>query len=174
MILALDLSLTATGWATSLDEHGVYTPTSKGTERLLDLADFLMEFCGRDELPDLAVLEGYSFGSRGRATFSIAEWGGVARYLLADYDIPTAEVPPAVLKKYATGKGTSPKPTMRMELYKRSGLDIADDNTVDALWLLAAAHQATGTPLWSMPKVNVDALDKVTWPTLATTEGRNP
>lgn len=166
-ILALDLSLTATGWATSLDEHGVYTPDSKGTERLHELYMWLMHATWADtDEPgvDLAVIEGYSFGSRGRSVFNIAEWGGVARFTLYRIGVPFVEVPPAVLKKYATGKGNSPKPTMRMELYKRTGLDIEDDNTVDALWLLAAAHQATGDPLWDMPKANVEALGKVEWP----------
>lgn len=49
MILALDLSLTATG-----------------AERLVTLGEWLLQLVMWD-WPDLAVLEGYSFGSRGRA-----------------------------------------------------------------------------------------------------------
>jgi len=65
------------------------------------------------------------------------------------------------LKKYATGKGTAPKPDLRMELYKRSGLDVADDNAVDALWLLAIGRELAGDPLWEMPQAHREALGKL-------------
>jgi Holliday junction resolvasome RuvABC endonuclease subunit len=163
-ILALDLSLTATGWATSIDEYGVWRSGDlRGTDRLINLAGWLHDTLLETE-PELVVIEGYSYGSKGRAVFDIAEWGGVARYILSDNWHEFAVIRPATLKKFATGKGNSPKPTMRMELYKRAGIDVSDDNAVDALWLLAAAMEATGKPLFPMPKANVEALDKVEWP----------
>lgn len=169
-VLALDLSLTATGWATFLDDDRVRHGTEKGpgkqrgTVRLQLWRDWLV---GRLQTRyDLAVIEGYAMGARGRAVFNIGEWGGVARLVLLDHHVPTVEVAPATLKKFATGRGNAPKPDMRMELFKRTDIDVADDNTVDALWLLAAAKQAAGEPLWSMPKVNVEALTKVSWPTV--------
>lgn len=161
-ILGLDLSLTATGWAVSPDEFGVERTAGKfrGTDRLVEYRYWLKAMCDR-YAPAQAVLEGYSFGSRGRAVFSIAEWGGIARLVLVDRGVPFVEVAPAVLKKYATGRGNAPKPDMRMELFKRSGLDVADDNAVDALWLLAIGRELAGRPLWSMPKINRDALSKL-------------
>jgi crossover junction endodeoxyribonuclease RuvC len=60
---------------------------------------------------DLVVIEGYSFGSQGRAVFDIAEPGAGVRFLLYRLGIPFADVPPATLKKFATGKGRSSPPT---------------------------------------------------------------
>jgi Holliday junction resolvasome RuvABC endonuclease subunit len=161
-ILALDLSLTATGWATSLNTYGVERTagTFRGVERLLEYEHWVSKMLAHFT-PDTVVIEGYAY-ARPNQAHQIGELGGVVRLALAEY--PTVEIPPATLKKYATGKGNSPKPTMRMELYKRAGIDVSDDNAVDALWLLAAAMEATGSPLFPMPKVNVEALGKVVWP----------
>src|SRR5690606_3576769 len=109
---------------------------------------------------DLAVIEGYAYGRHNKA-HQIGELGGIIRLTLHEENVPFIEVPPAVLKKYATGKGTAPKPDLRMELYKRSGLDVADDNAVDALWLLAVARELAGDPLREMPKANRDVLGKL-------------
>lgn len=160
----MDLSLTATGYATT-NQSGVYHRAKdlRGVERLHDLAVWLHGLAF-DLAPDLAVIEGYSFGSKGSAIYGVAEWGGVARLTLYDSGIPTVEIPPGVLKKYATGKGNATKPDMRMELYKRSGVDVADDNRVDALWLLAAASEAYDEGLWPMPKDRLAVLGKIDWP----------
>jgi Holliday junction resolvasome RuvABC endonuclease subunit len=170
-ILALDLSLTATGWAKSLDEFGVCRPGGvRGVERLQILENWLysriVDATSAFATPtvDLALIEGYSYAAKGSALFQIAEWGGVARLTLYQHDIPFIEVPPAVLKKYATGRGNATKPDMRMALYKRSGLDVADDNAVDAIWLLAIGRQLVDDPLWEMPKAQVDALGKLEVP----------
>lgn len=161
--LALDLSLTATGWAMSLEQHGVHhTGTLRGVERLVALQDWLADML-YDHDPDMVAIEGYAMGARGRAVFNIGEWGGVARLTIQQAGVPYVEIPPSTLKKFATGRGNAPKPDMRMELYKRTGLDITDDNEVDAIWLAAATHQAYDDPLWKMPAANVDALAKVDW-----------
>lgn len=166
-LLALDLSLTGSGWATSLDEYGTHSTTTKGVERLHELYLWLMDLTWsdtRDDLGvDLALIEGYAYG-KGNQAHQVGEWGGVARFTLYRIGLPFVEVPPAVLKKFATGKGNAPKPDMRMELYKRSGLDVADDNAVDALWLLALGRELVGDPLWDMPKANREVLAKVELP----------
>lgn len=162
-ILALDLSLTATGWATSINDHGVETGPGqlRGVQRLEAWQHWLVFPAERS---DLVVLEGYSFHSNNAGARGIAEWGGVARLTLHQLHVPFVEMPPATLKKYATGKGNATKPDMRMELFKRSGLDLPDDNEVDAVWLLAAASEACDDYLWSMPKDRLAVLGKVDWP----------
>lgn len=165
-ILALDLALQDVGWATSLDHFGVETGPGKlrGVERLDAWQDWLDHIAGGPAF-DLAVIEGYAFSRvNQRGVRSTAEWGGVARLTLYQAGVPFVEVDPATLKKFATGRGNAPKPDMRMALYKRSGLDVADDNTVDALWLLAAGRELAGNPLWPMPKTQIEALSKVVWP----------
>lgn len=169
-VLALDLSLTATGWATTLNDHGVYGTHAKGVERLNVLDGWLSGLVDASR-PQVAVVEGYAYG-KGNQAHQVGEWGGVARLRLYSDGVPFVVVPPAVVKKYATGRGNAPKPDLRMELYKRAGLDVADDNEVDALWLLAAALEVAGDPLWPMPKANVDALAKVEWPSLSVLDGK--
>jgi hypothetical protein len=53
------------------------------------------------------------------------------------------QVPPMTLKKYATGKGTSKKQEMLLQIYKRWGVEFNDDNAADAYALarLAGKHQ---------------------------------
>lgn len=51
-------------------------------------------------------------------------------------------VPPLTLKKYATGKGTSKKQEMLLQIYKRWGVEFNDDNAADAYALarLSGSH----------------------------------
>lgn len=60
---------------------------------------------------------------------------GVVRLALMDYDIPYIKIPPATLKKFATGKGNADKAAMRAAWLQFSGLDNLDDNQVDAAFL---------------------------------------
>lgn len=163
-VAGLDLSLTATGWATALDTYGTETEPAKlrGVDRLHAWRGWLLDDL-LDPRPGLVVIEGYAYGRHNQA-HQIGELGGIARLTFRDHYVNFAEVPPATLKKWATGRGNATKPDMRVELFKRSGLDVRDDNTVDALWLLAAGRQAVGDPLWPMPKANVDALAGIDWP----------
>lgn len=167
-VLALDLSLTATGWAISLEEHGVETAPGelRGVERLTDWRLWVARLYATHLPVDLVALEGYAYGRPQQAT-AIGELGGVIRHFFYNQGRPMVVIPPSTLKKYATGKGNATKPDMRMELYKRSGLDVTDDNEVDALWLLAAASEATGEGLWPMPKDRLAVLGKVDWPVRA-------
>jgi Holliday junction resolvasome RuvABC endonuclease subunit len=92
---------------------------------------------------------------------------GVVRLALHQSGARVLTVPPATLKKYATGKGTATKADMRMALYQRVGIDLRDDNQVDAYWLHALGHHLLGEPLVVMPKLpkaHVAALDKLTLP----------
>ena len=61
--------------------------------------------------PELIEIEGFSYGSKGRAVFEIAYLGWRIREDLERFKeqdgIPWIAVPPAQLKKFATGKGTA-------------------------------------------------------------------
>lgn len=55
------------------------------------------------------------------------------------------QIPPMTLKKYATGKGTSKKQEMLMQMYKRWGVEFNDDNAADSYALARlASGNATG------------------------------
>jgi crossover junction endodeoxyribonuclease RuvC len=95
--------------------------------------------------PDLIVIEGFSYGSKGRAVFEIAYLGWRIREEIERFKeqdgIPWIEVPPAQLKKFATGKGTANKGVIMQQVYKRWGFEASDNNVADA-FVLAKIGQA--------------------------------
>lgn len=136
VIIGLDLSLTATGIATA---EGTRTlkPVSGlvGMARLAAFRSTLLSECAR---ADLVVIEGYSMGTQRQASHAhaLGELGGVVRLALYEAGVPYVDVPPASLKRYATGKGNANKGQVLEAASKRSGLDFAgDNNRADAWWL---------------------------------------
>jgi len=156
--IGLDLSLTSTG-VVVLDNGvvrklvdgtyeraarpGAMTLSSKhrGVERLIDLSNQLGEAIGQFINMEtaawvfgfpLAVIEGYSMGSRSGQAFSIGEWGGVARVRLRQMGISYIVVPPSTLKKFTTGKGNAQKDEMRLHVYKKWGFEHKANDVVDA------------------------------------------
>lgn len=167
-LVALDLSLAATGCAgvPSVDEPvNLRTVSSSftGVERLCDLLDLVLAFVEFHD-PVLTVIEDLPIGARNNAAGPLGMLHGAVRVALHRSGIGMAFVPPASLKKYATGRGNATKPDMRMALYQRAGLDLRDDNQVDAWWLAAMAADAAGVPLVSVPAAQRAALEKVEWP----------
>lgn len=158
-LLALDLSITATGIAFPDGSTATLRPVTKGDDRLDEIATVIGDTAVNI---DLVVIEGPVVRSNAAVTIGMVH--GAVRRELIRRGRSYVEVPPATLKKYATGKGNASKPDMRMALYQRAGLDIDDDNQVDAWWLRAAALDAAGHAPFAMPKAQRDALDKVHWP----------
>jgi hypothetical protein len=193
-ILALDLSLTATGVA---DETDVSTirPRTTGMERLKSVREQVLravhidgewgsydEFgCSapldEDDHADLVVIEGYAFAGGGRKTkggagmpshaHALGELGGVVRLALWEAGVAYVDVAPASLKRYATGKGNAPKAEVMMAAGKRLGYDGHDDNESDALWLWHMAMDAYGCVVVKMPETHRVALAAVKWPELS-------
>lgn len=154
VVLGLDLSLTATGWAAlgrdgSLCNSGILKSDKRGTARLDDLSRQLgtvLDWCA----PVLAVIEGYAYGARGAAVWEIGEWGGVARLECYRRRVPLAIVAPAAAKKFATGRGAAQKDAIRLAAYKRWGVEFNTSDETDAYVLarigLALAAQRRGEP----------------------------
>ncbi len=138
-IIGLDPSLTSTGYCVRRNEQteaiGTILPKKlRGMERLLYIEKQLDEMC-LQYLCDLVVIEGYSFGSQGRAIFQIGELGGIIRRYLYLMKIPWVEVAPGSLKKFVTGKGNSKKEHMMMHVLKRWGVECNNNNEADAFGL---------------------------------------
>ncbi len=168
-VLALDLSLTATGIATpdgTLDTYRPRTrPHANGDTRLDDIANEVEMALYEASYPApglLVAIEGPV--TRSQAATVIGMVHGAVRLVLIRKEVPYLVVPPAAIKTYATGKGNAPKPDMRMSLYKRTGLDVADDNQVDAAWLRLLALDLAGRAELDLPQTHRRALSKLTLP----------
>lgn len=137
-VLGIDPSLTSTGVCRlNRDQYEVSCIKIKGSDgvaRLWALKQRVLQQL-QDFRPDLVVIEGYSFGSKGRGVFQLAEWGGVLRLALYESGFRTLEVPPTSLKKYVTGKGNSPKEQMILGAYKKFGVEFASNDECDAYCL---------------------------------------
>ena len=163
---ALDLSLTATGvaWTTGpMVRTEVFRSRHVGCTRLVDLRNLCAAACSS---ADLVVIEGYSFSSR-QGGERLGELGGVVRVALFEAGVPFVEVPPAVVKKLATGAGNAKKLAVALAASRRLQFAADDDNEADARWLLEAALQYYRHPaLTPLPEAHTSGLGKVGWPKL--------
>jgi crossover junction endodeoxyribonuclease RuvC len=170
-ILAIDASLTSTGWARVVKNGWIWVsrvgtlPTGKrrGTDRLVYIRESLLSLVTG---ADLVVLEGYAFARTNQA-HQIGELGGVLRVAFAEAGIPLVVVAPMARAKYATGKGNAKKEAVLVEAVRRLGYEGSSNDEADALWLLYMAldHYGLGGAV-DMPKVNREALVKPSWPEL--------
>jgi Holliday junction resolvasome RuvABC endonuclease subunit len=166
-VIGIDPSLTGTGLALATGETWTAASSQyKGDDRLDYIHNSVRTICqAANEIRNpitLAVVEDLPTHAKGAGLTGMAQ--GVVRLALKQTLVPYILVPAASLKKYATGSGNAGKPDMRMELYKRAGLDLRDDNQVDAWWLRALGHELLGQPIITMPKTHLVALDKLTLP----------
>jgi Holliday junction resolvasome RuvABC endonuclease subunit len=160
-VIGLDLSITATGIA---DHTGatrcVGGKADRGDQRIVDIATEISAVC---DGADLVVIEDLAVHGPGNGMAAAQVMGAVKATLLRT-TTPYALVPPSSLKKYATGKGNATKPDMAVALYKRAGLELGDDNQVDAWWLRAMGLDHLGHTLVELPALQRDVMLKITWP----------
>jgi Holliday junction resolvasome RuvABC endonuclease subunit len=148
-ILAIDPSLSSTGYAYSHADHPsevlydcVKVKKLRGAERLHHLRLVIRGILDRID-PDFVVYEDYSFGSKGRATYGIAELGGIFRLALYERGIDTLFVPPTTLKVFTANHGFADKETMIAivkEKHKIEGPIGDDEADAIALWDLARCY----------------------------------
>ena len=168
-IIGIDPSISATGIARVNGSLGTIKTTLKegDGERLLNLYRELTkmlkgfdpesgnycirsaEFAVIEDLPTHAM----SAGLTGRAQ-------GIVRMSLAQWQVPYIAIPPATLKKFATGKGNAKKPDMRAAWLEFSGQDNADDNQVDAAWLRTIGLYLKTGETYDLPPEQLAAVDK--------------
>ena len=159
LIVGIDPSLTATGIVVLRDgqvELARVTPNKPELDTLTRvfmihhiitsiIENLKDETRGSWSPPDMIVIEGFSYGSKGRSVFDIAYLGWRIREeldkLKREDGIPWMEVPPTTLKKYATGKGNSSKEIILQQVYKRWGYETHDNNIADA-YVLAQIGEA--------------------------------
>lgn len=180
-ILAIDPSLTRTGWAgPERALSGVLIPPRSfehGMQRLWWIREKVLDHVlglARSTFAkaDLVVIEGYSLGqARGTShQHEQGELGGVIRMALYEQNFRYVDVAPASLKKFTTGKGNASKAEVLVAAVKRLGYEGSDDNEADALWLWTMAMTPYGNPPVPMPAANREALLKVQWLPLKSAE----
>lgn len=162
--MGIDPSLTSTGLAVleqgQLAVHRL-APSLRGVERL---AWFYAEIVRhlRFYAPAVVTIEGYAFGARSHA-HALGELGGVIRLALHDCGLTARVVPPTSLKLFASGSGHCEKSVISKELFKRYGVDLANNDEVDAagLAIVGAALLAVDRPGTGLPAFQRKALQKI-------------
>lgn len=163
-VMGIDPSLTATGVAHASGGTDVISWPGRGIDRLdtaYQWAAGAGQILGDEQL--LVVVEGYAHG-RANQAHQLGELGGAIRLGLKHAGVEVLDVPPAVVKKYATGKGNANKDLVRDAARDRLGPlapGISSDEC-DALWLRQIGLRLTGhVDAVEVPATHRAALDKL-------------
>jgi Holliday junction resolvasome RuvABC endonuclease subunit len=130
-------------------------------ERFKNISDFVFRVIekhissqiGYRSIEDVFI-EGYSFGSKGRGVFQIAENCGILKYRLLEKGIGYTTVVPSVVKKGATGKGNADKDLMYEAFVKEVKIDLKKlfdtekvgnpiSDIVDSYYIQKVGHEAS-------------------------------
>lgn len=161
-VVGLDPSLTGLGLATP---DTLTTISSKPTgdtvaaraERLVTMADKVARLIPESSL---VVIEGPAYSRQLGAGHHLSAglwWVLAVELTHRGHDV--IEVPPTSLKKLATGNGGATKADMRMALFQRAGLDVRDDDQVDAYFLRQVGLHLVGDPdALPLPKTHLAVL----------------
>ncbi len=153
LIVGIDPSLTGTGIVVLRGGEVELAETikTKSSVSLINRVSVIYRTIANileETTPSLIVIEGFSYGSRGRAVFDIAYLGWRIREELErirkQNGIPWMNIPPAQLKKFATGKGTANKEVIMQQVYKRWGFEASDNNIADAFVLAQIGRACLG------------------------------
>ncbi len=163
-VLGLDLSLTSTGMAGKGWTRAV-RPTLgiTGCDRLKWIRG---EVQTAVIAADLIVIEGPAYGVRGGQSGHHERAGlwWVIRCMIEEWCKPVAVVPPSVLKKYATGRGTADKSDVVREVTRRFPAFEGGNDEADALVMSAMGADWLGHPYVQMPASHRVALQSCSWP----------
>jgi len=143
--IGLDLSLTGTGVVVlkngKIIKQKLIKSKPAGDKPVDELKRILkiineIELVLSEELYGIAVIEGLAFMVRNAtALVQLSALNYMIRAVLLKKNIPFIIVAPTSLKKFITGDGKSKKDVILMEVYKRYGVTIFDDNEADAYGL---------------------------------------
>lgn len=136
-VVGIDPSLTATGLAFDNGQLVLINlPSKLGDNRLQVIHDKTYELAGSGywkSTPTLAVIEDLPQSARMAGKLGMAQ--GACRMALLAAGASLLAIPPATLKKFATGKGNATKAEMIEAWNEFAHAKETDDNRVDAAWL---------------------------------------
>lgn len=180
IVCGLDPSLTNTGIAVLVNgaplllrSEGHRTPNGRSynhrSDRIVSQCRAVIAIIdhGLDgDQPDLAVIEGPSYGDNMPSNHDRAGlWWGLYSTLRAR-KVPVAVVAPKTLKSWATGTGNASKTLMASTVRAWwPAITIRNHDIADAAALALAGAHRLGDPIPFEPKQRqLDALDGVAWP----------
>ena len=170
-VIGLDLSLASTGLA--MIDHGVIRTrriTSKPVAQDLDarskrLRRLVGEIWLYIEQASLVCVEGPSYGSTTGHQHDRAGlwWLTIGR--ATGTGLHVVEVPPTVVKTYATGKGNAKKDEVLAAVVRRyPSVDVTGNDEADALVLAAIGCRLLGKPIEpDLPATHLRAMNKIAW-----------
>ena len=94
------------------------------------------------KLPNMAAMEGYSFGSKWRMA-DMGEVGGIVKIACHDAGVPLKIVAPATLKKFVTGRGNSDKAVMRTKIFSKWKVEFGTQDEAEAFAVAQWASRVT-------------------------------
>lgn len=170
-VTGVDLSLTSTGLAVIVDGTASvarFTTTTAGNDvgarhrRLIRIAHQVHEWCTG---ADLVVIEGPSYGSATGHQHDRSGLWWLAVHRVLNAGLPLAVVPPTSRARYATGKGNAAKDAVLAAVVRRyPDVDVAGNDQADALVLAAMGARRLGSPIDTVPKLHLTAMDGAAWP----------
>lgn len=132
----------------------VYKGEGTGIVRLDNIAVWLSELLSKYKILDVAMEAPVKMS---HAAIISGELFGIVRLCLYNlWSIAPVQIPPTMLKKYVTGKGTGvQKNQMLLQVYKKWGVEFTDDNAADSYGI---ARMVAGTADTSYEKEVLDKL----------------
>jgi len=167
-VIGIDASLTGTGvFETVKGSNQGYTALfssdQKGMSRVSEISRNLRAFVLDRSGLELTILEDYAFAKGDRA-HQLGELGGMIRMMFWSDRLNATLISPSAVKKFLTGRGNTKKALLGKELYKKYGIDLDDDNEVDAAIIALAGHallQLENNPEVDLPKYRKDVVSKL-------------
>lgn len=140
--IGVDLSTSATGLVdlegfadtkpVVRHESVIAFPDLHGIDRQRAIVEVIVRYVAAHE-PGRLVIEGYSLNMKNASSVvPLVEVGGLLRFMLWNDGRKWLDPRAGEVKKFVTGKGTTPKSHMMMEVLHRWGHKSKDNNTADA------------------------------------------
>ncbi len=140
-LIAYDLSLTSTGWATEA-KFGTIAVSTTGMRRLNDI---YVKVVDDATLFSLVIFEGLATASNNPSAKERAGLAYMIQHRLWLRQIPYVLIPPTTLKKFVTGRGNVDKDVVMKDVYKRWGHDCTISDEADACAAMHYGLQLCGT-----------------------------
>jgi len=112
-------------------ETFVYKGQGTGIDRIIDIQDWLLEIIRKYQVVDCALESPVKMSHS--ALMSGELFGAVRLVIKNELNQYPLQVPPTMVKKYVTGKGTGiQKNQMLLQVYKTWNVEFDDDNAADS------------------------------------------